>query len=50
MNVLLPAPFAPTNPMIPGSSSTLRSSSAVTPPGYRLVRDFVAMSGIGREA
>jgi hypothetical protein len=33
MNVLFPAPFAPTNPMMPGSSSSESPASAVTPPG-----------------
>ena len=32
-SVLLPAPFDPTSPTIPGSISTVRPSSAVTPPG-----------------
>ena len=49
-SVLLPAPFAPTSPMMPGSRSSVSPSSAVTPPGYRFVREWVAMSGISREA
>ncbi len=32
-SVLLPAPFDPTSPTIPGSISTVRPSSAVIPPG-----------------
>src|SRR6186997_2469738 len=43
ISVLLPAPLAPTRPMIPGSSSRVRPSSAVTPRGYRLVRSRRAM-------
>ena len=43
MNVDLPAPFAPTRPMMPGSTATVRSSSAVTRPPYVLVNPWVAM-------
>jgi hypothetical protein len=42
-SVLLPAPFEPTRPTIPGSISTDRPSSAVTPPGYRLVSERIEM-------
>ena len=45
-SVLLPAPFAPTSPMIPGSSSRLSASRAVTP-GNRLVSRSRAMSAMG---
>ena len=45
-SVLLPAPFAPTSPMIPGSRSSVSPSSATTPPGYRLVSPWSAMSGM----
>lgn len=44
MRVDLPAPFAPTNPMIPGSTDTVRSVNAVTRPPYVLVSDSVASS------
>src|SRR4051812_16343497 len=43
MRVDLPAPFAPTRPMTPGSTSTVRSESAVTRPPYVLVSASVAM-------
>ena len=43
MKVDLPAPFAPTRPMTPGSTSTVRSESAVTRPPYVLVSASVAM-------
>src|SRR5215831_2684609 len=45
MKVLFPAPLAPTNPMIPGSTSTVSPSSALTP-GYRLVRSRALISGM----
>ena len=32
-SVLLPAPLAPTSPMIPGSRSRVSPSRAMTPPG-----------------
>jgi hypothetical protein len=38
-SVLLPAPFDPTSPTMPRSMSTVRPSSAVTPPGYCFVSD-----------
>ena len=44
IKVDLPAPFAPTRPMIPGSTATVRSDSAVTRPPYVLVSDWVAIS------
>ena len=39
----LPAPFAPTSPVTPGSTSTVRSARAVTPPAYRWVREVVVI-------
>ena len=44
--VVLPAPFAPTRPTSPRGSSTVRSSSAVTP-GYRLVRPSMRRRELG---
>ena len=41
--VLLPAPFAPTKPMMPGSRSTVSESRATTP-GYRFVSSRALMS------
>src|SRR5215212_959384 len=43
ISVLLPAPFDPTRPTTPGSISRVSPSSAVTPPPYRFVSEFVAM-------
>ena len=45
MSVLLPAPFAPTRPTIPGSIATLSESSAVTP-GIALGQVGVTMSAM----
>ena len=44
MKVDLPAPLAPTSPMTPGSTATVRSASAVTRSPYVLVSDWVAIS------
>src|SRR5262245_21693737 len=46
MNVLLPAPLAPTNPMTPGSISTVSASRASTP-GNRLVSSWARIKGKG---
>src|SRR5690606_20444670 len=43
--VVLPAPLAPTRPMIPGSTLTDRSARAVTPEPYRMVSDRVSING-----
>src|SRR5215218_8850839 len=47
ISVLLPAPLAPTSPTMPGSTSTVRSASAVTPLAYRFVSSCVSMSATG---
>src|SRR6516225_9114588 len=47
INVLLPAPLAPTSPMIPGSSSSVSPSSATTPPENRRVRSDRAIRLMG---
>ena len=44
MSVDLPAPLAPTSPMMPGSTLTVRSDSAVTRPPYVFVSDWVAIN------
>src|SRR2546425_7540488 len=38
----LPAPLAPTSPVTPGATETVRPSSAVTSPGYTLVSTVVS--------
>src|SRR5690349_14230930 len=43
MKVDLPAPLAPTSPMIPGSTATVRSCRAVTRVPYVLVNPWVTM-------
>ena len=48
INVDLPAPFAPTSPVIPGSISTVRSANAVTRSEYRLVNPCVVMMATPR--
>src|SRR4051794_17723260 len=48
IKVLLPAPLDPTRPTTPGSISRVSPSSAVTPPPYRFVSEFVAMRLTGR--
>ena len=49
ISVLLPAPLAPTSPMIPGSSSTVSPSSATMPPGNRRVRSDRAIRLMGSD-
>ena len=44
MNVVFPAPFAPTNPMMPGGTSRLRLSSATTEGEKAFVRSLVLIS------
>src|SRR5580700_9956417 len=44
INVDLPAPLAPTSPVTPGATDTVRPSSAVTSPGYTLVSTLVSMT------
>ena len=47
MRVDLPAPLAPMSPTMPGSTSTVSPSSAVTF-GYRLVSDRVSIRATAR--
>src|SRR2546423_11250825 len=47
MSVDLPAPFAPTSPTIPGSTSTVSASRAVTR-GYLLVNADISISATHR--
>src|SRR5579875_3611758 len=42
ISVDLPAPLAPTSPVTPGATATVRPSSAVTFPGYTLVSAAVS--------
>lgn len=43
--MVFPAPLAPTRPAMPAPTLTVSPSSAVTPPGYRLVRPSLTIIG-----